>query len=108
MQKILLLALLIIGSATYAQNEQLVVRGKIVTTSENGEEIGVPGVKLRWMKDKGLGSSDLKGYFEIPTKSLPDTLIISYSGFKTIHFNITDTSQVYTFNLKEGVVLDGV
>lgn len=108
MQKFLLIILLLSGVGTYAQKEPFVVKGKIITTSKSGEEIGVPGVKLKWVKNKELGLSDISGDFAIKAKSLPDTLIISYTGFQTIYFNITDTSTNFTFNLKEGLVLNGV
>lgn len=106
--KILLGLLLMLAVPIFAQENNLVVKGNVVTTSNQGVVSGIPGVKLKWAKDQNMGLSDLDGNFEIKVNTLPDTLIISYTGFHTIYYQITDTSQVYTFNLEEGMVLDGV
>ncbi|WP_066759934.1 TonB-dependent receptor [Crocinitomix algicola] len=98
---------LILAVPIFAQ-ESKIIKGKVVTSPKKGEVSGVPGVKLKWVKDANLGLSDVDGNFKINVNQLPDTLIISYTGYNTIYYEIKDTNEVYTFNLKEGLVLDGV
>ena len=69
-------------SAQHAHEEEIIIRGKIYTLNEEGEEEPVPSVKIYWKNDKHRSLSKVDGTFEIPALRLPDTLIVSSVGFE--------------------------
>ena len=103
----ILIVLSSLGFQILAQHESI-IKGKIITTSKEGVAEGVPGAKIEWRssdQQKVLSAAD--GSFEIEGQ-LPDTLIVSFTGFETVYLEIRDESIEYTVNLKEGILLDGV
>lgn len=108
MNKILIAFFCLFAAHLYGQDMERQLKGKIITINAEGEEEPVPGAKVRWVKGKPVALSADDGAFEIGAKTLPDTLIISSVGFQTIYYQVVDPSLDFTFNLKEGKVLDGV
>ncbi len=108
MNKIIIAFLIILSANAFGQETDVLLKGKIITLNADGIEEPVPGAKVRWTLNKSVALSNDAGGFEIKAKVLPDTLIISSVGFKTIYYEVTDPSLDFTFNLKEGKVLDGV
>lgn len=107
MNKIIIF-LLLLSPNLMGQNSSYTIKGEVVTLNQKGEKEPIPGAKLKWMVNKDLALSGNDGRFEIKASALPDTLIISFTGFKTLFFEVTNPDIDYTFNLKEGRVLDGV
>ncbi|MFT5821036.1 MAG: outer membrane receptor for ferrienterochelin and colicins [Crocinitomix sp.] len=108
MNKIIIAFCLIFTANLYGQTSESPLKGRIVTTNDAGVEEAVPGAKIRWVLNKSVALSNDLGEFEITAKTLPDTLIISFIGFQTIFYQVLDPNLDFTFNLKEGKVLDGV
>jgi outer membrane receptor for ferrienterochelin and colicins len=107
MSKLILIVLILIGTNAISQ-ETKTVKGKVISINNKGKEIPLPGAKVRWVNDPNVAVSNVSGDFEIEIKLLPDSLTISFIGYQPIKMLITDTNQVYTFNMKEGKILDGV
>lgn len=108
MNKIWVVLLFFTVFSVSGQEEEVKITGEIITVNPQGEKTPVPGAKIKWDRNPALALSNDDGRFEIEAKSLPDTLIISFTGFKTIYYEVTDPSIDFTFNLKEGKVLNGV
>ncbi len=114
MNKYIVLFLCLIGNYLAAQennpaqNGHVTLTGKVVTTTKNGKEQGVPGAKIYWKTNDERTVTKPDGSFEIEAHQLPDTLFIRSVGFNVIGYNVVDASIDYTFNLKEGKVLNGV
>lgn len=108
MNKIILIVLLFVGANLFGQEAQQIIRGKVVTTNKKGEDEPVPGAKLRWKTNSDVAISNNDGAFELSAQTLPDTLLISFTGFNTIKYYVTDPTMDFVFNLKEGKVLNGV
>src|SRR5690606_31714417 len=94
-------------NAQHHSEDELTIRGKIVSSKKNGDE-PIPGAKIKWKTDEHMAISGIDGSFEIHVHSLPDTLLIKFTGYELLAFEIKDPSIFYTFNLKEGKMLDGV
>lgn len=106
---ILFLSLMLLVGKVFSQQDQeeLTVKGKIVTL-ENGVEQPVPGAKLKWGNDEHVALSKVDGTFEIQVQKLPDTLYVKMTGYRLSAFVVSDASINYTINLQSGEMLSGV
>ena len=107
MQKLLLIVLLLIGTNAISQTTKI-IRGKVITTNKLDKKSALPGAKIRWVNDANVAVSDVNGKFTIKNENLPDTIKISFTGYKTLTYWVTDASQELDFDLKQGNILDGV
>ena len=90
-----------------AWNQELT--GKVYTETEGKEEVLV-GAQLMWVKSKEGGTTDIDGKFHIkPSNSFPDTLIVSFVGYKTlkIHFNKKPKDAI-DIKLESGNILNEI
>ena len=94
-------------SFSQSHEDEVTIRGKVVS-KKNGIDEPIPGAKIKWKKDQHMAVSNVDGTFEIQIHELPDTLYIKFTGYSLLAFEITDPTINYTFNLKEGQMLDGV
>lgn len=97
----------IVWSFAFAQDNDYLIRGKIIT-KENASSEPVPGARIVWSKNKAMAVSEINGSFAIKASFLPDTLILTAMGKEKQLYFIQDTSIFYTIELKNGVLLDGV
>ena len=110
MNKIIVLIFLLAGNWLWSQehDQEVKVKGKVITTNRKGEKEGIPGAKLKWAKDHNMALTNEDGTFEINVHQLPDTLFIKFTGFEIIAYEVEDPNIDYEFDLKEGIVLNGV
>ncbi len=108
MNKIISLIFLFNVLISYGQEVHEKVKGKIITLDEEGAKSAIPNAKIFWSKNRDRTLSNLDGSFEIRAKQLPDTLIIRASGFEPARFQINDFGIDFTFNLSQGLMLNGV
>ena len=108
MNKIIVILCLLVGVNSFTQSGDMWVKGKVVVTNKKGEQEPLPGAKVTWKENKDKVISGDNGEFKIRAAQLPDTLIIKAVGVQTVAYNVQDTSIFYTFDMKEGIVLDGV
>lgn len=100
----------LVSVVTWSQEEKdhVLIKGKVVTTNKKGVKEPVPGAKIKWAKGEDMALSQSDGSFSVHAHELPDTLFIKFTGYKLIAYEVKDPSIDYEFNLREGVVLNGV
>ncbi len=105
MKKLLLVLFgLILSLHNFAQ-----VKGKIVEVSENTKELlGLPGVTVFWLNTSIGVTTDVNGFFSIPSTAETNRLIITAVGYKSDTLVIKDTTKFLSIRLKGGVELNEV
>ncbi len=96
--------LLFAFSFTFAQST---IRGEIYDKDNNEPLIGA---NIVVKGEDGLGTvTDWDGSFEIKVNNLPATLTVTYIGYQSADFPVSDESERYKFKLSEDVAtLDAV
>jgi outer membrane cobalamin receptor len=107
-QLLLIFSFLFLSPNIFGQEKEHVVKGKVVTINQEGEEEAVPSAKIKWKKNPNVTLSKKDGSFEIKNDNLPDTLFIKFVGFDLQSYEVTQSDIFYTINLKQGNMLDGV
>ena len=96
-------------SAQQAHEDEIIIRGKVFTVSDEGVEEPVPSAKIYWKNNRQKVTSKVDGAFSIAATRLPDTLIISSVGFEDQSYAIASPQEEsLNINLKEGEMLKGV
>lgn len=83
--------------------------GKVYAETEGKEEVLV-GAQLMWVNSKEGGTTDVDGKFHIkPSSSFPDTLMVSFVGYKTLKIYFEEASdEAIEIKLESGNVLNEI
>ncbi len=76
---------------------QQTFKGMIMDKNNPKDNLGVFGVNVYWLNTTVGGTTDEKGWFEIPYKSIYKKLVISYVGYKTDTLTITSLEPIHHF-----------
>lgn len=105
---VLFIPILWIGPNVLSQDGKHKIKGRVITTSNEGKEEGVPSAKVKLKRGDVMVLTDIDGYFAIHADQLPDTLIVSSVGFNTLAFEVKEHSDDFKINLTSSTMLKGV
>ena len=83
--------ILLFPTILFSQSE---LKGVVLETNENNEDIPLGGANVFWLNTSIGATTDFDGTFTIPYKTEYTKLIISYVGFKTDTLIITNTKPI--------------
>ena len=95
MKKIIVVILFLILPLLSFSQETL--KGMIMDKSNPKDNLGVFGVNVFWLNTTVGGTTDEKGWFQIPYNKNYKKLVVSYVGYKTDTLNITDLEPIHHF-----------
>ena len=95
MNKYILFSILILMSIP--SFSQSTFKGMIMDKNNPTNNLGVPGANVYWLNTAVGGTTNEKGWFEIPYKSTYKKLVVSFIGYKTDTLDIKNIKPIHHF-----------
>lgn len=87
MKKIIIFYFLLFHCAMMSMAQEANIKGRVINQER---QIGLQKATLKLIKSKQITTTDQGGYFSFTGIQLPDTLVVSFTGYKTYKLLIKD------------------